>query len=147
MILPEITMTRHDLDRLDTLLSDAVLSRLGALGEFLLNEITRARIINDGDVPSTLVTMGTTICFRDEESGRVSVTRLVYPHEAIAEEQAVSVLTPVGAALIGLSEGQSIAYETPDGRLKTLTVLKVLTRSCVGLGTRAADHLADVHPI
>jgi regulator of nucleoside diphosphate kinase len=126
MNTPQITLTRRDVGRLDALLGSAVLERIGKVGEFLLDELTRAKIVPDDQVPPTLVTMNSTVRFRDEESGRVNVATLVYPQDAAAREGAVSVLTPVGAALLGLSAGQSISYETLDGRIKTLTVLEVL---------------------
>ena len=50
---------------------------------------------------------------------------LVYPHEANIALSRISILTPVGAALIGLSVGQRIAFETPDKRIRGLTVLAV----------------------
>jgi regulator of nucleoside diphosphate kinase len=126
MTLPDIALTRRDLGRLDTLLGSEVLARIGKVGAFLLDEITRARILADRESPPTLVTMGAIVRFRDDDSGRTLVARLVYPREVMADQHHVSVLTPVGAALLGLSEGQSIDYETIDGRLKTLTVLKVV---------------------
>jgi regulator of nucleoside diphosphate kinase len=118
-------IARRDLGRLDTLLG-AMVSRFGRIGVFLLEEITRARIVRDHEVPSTLVTMGATVLFRDEDTGRECVVRLVCPHETTSCGRSVSVLTPIGAALLGLSEGQSIDYETLGGRVKTLTVLKVI---------------------
>ena len=143
MTLPDIVVTRRDLGRLDSLLGNAVLARVGKVGAFLLDEITRARIIDDDEFPLTLVTMGATIQFRDEELRRVSVVRLVYPREVDLYRQGVSVLAPVGAALLGLSEGQSITYETLDGRLKTLTVLKVVGpapgRPVPQVGDKAGD--------
>jgi regulator of nucleoside diphosphate kinase len=129
MNLPEITLTRRDLGALDALLGNATLERIGKVGEFLLTELTRAHIVDDSDVPPNVVTMGATVRFSDDESGRVNVVRLVYPREALSPGETISVLTPVGAALLGLSEGQSIEYETLDGRHKTLTVLKVLASS------------------
>lgn len=126
MNMPHITLTRRDVGRLDALLGSAVLDRIGKVGEFLLDELTRAKIVADDQAPPTLVTMNATVRFRDEESGRVSVAKLAYPQDAVAREGTVSVLTPVGAALLGLSEGQSITYETLDGRLKTLAVIEVL---------------------
>lgn len=122
---PDIIVTRRDLGRIDALLGAAG-TRFGKVGAFLLEEITRARIARDHEIPPTLVTMGATVHFRDEDNGREGVVRLVYPYEAGSCHRSVSVLTSVGAALLGLSEGQSIEYETPDGRLKTLTVVKVV---------------------
>lgn len=135
---PDISVARRDLGRLDTLLGAAG-NRLGKAGAFLLDEITRARIVRDHEIPPTLVTMGATARFRDEESGRECIVRLVYPHEARTWDQSVSVLTPVGAALLGLSEGQSIDYETVDGRVKTITVLKVVGSAPGGAAHRFTE--------
>jgi regulator of nucleoside diphosphate kinase len=126
MNMPEIILTRRDLGRLDALLGSAVLERIGKVGEFLLDELARAKIVPDSDVPPNVVTMNATVRFRDDETGRVMTVTLVYPKDAVGHENSVSVLTPVGAALLGLSEGQTIAYETVDGRIKSLTVLEVL---------------------
>lgn len=135
---PDIIVARRDLGRLDALLGAAG-SRFGKVETFLLDEITRARIVHDREVPPTLVTMGATVRFRDENSGREGVVRLVYPREIGSCDHGLSVLTPVGAALLGLSEGQSIDYETVDGRLKTLTVLKVVGSTPDGARRRFAD--------
>jgi regulator of nucleoside diphosphate kinase len=143
MNLPDITLSRRDLGRLDTLLGGTLLDRLGRVGEFLLRELARANVVPDHAVPSTIVAMDSRVRFQDDASGRVTVARLVYPHEVSLDEPCVSVLTPVGAALLGLSEGDSIAYETPDGRLKTLTLLEVLDPGPRGGGVRTeADTLA-----
>jgi regulator of nucleoside diphosphate kinase len=129
MYKPEIILTRRDFAQLDALLGDTVLDRLGKVGTFLLDELARARVVPDGEVPPHVVTMNTKIRFRDNETGREMVVTLMYPKDAAGHENAVSVLTPVGAALLGLSAGQEIAYETLDGRIKTLTVLEVLGRT------------------
>ena len=121
--LPEITLTRRDADRLDSLIDAFDLFRGGPTGAFLLREIARARIV-EAPAPG-IVAMGSLVTFRDE-TGRVTTARLVYPAEAAgANGDAVSVLTPAGAALLGLGEGQTIAYLAPGGRQKRLTVLKV----------------------
>ena len=122
---PDITLTRRDVGDLDALLGGAVLDRLGRVGEFLLDELARAHIVDDDAAAPSLVTMGATVRFRDDDTGRVTEATLVYPREAGSRDHAVSVLTPVGAALLGLSQGQSIDYETFDGRRKRLTVLAV----------------------
>lgn len=126
MSTPDLIISRQDLGRLDVLLSDIASGEMGKVREFLLDELARARVVDRADLPPTVVGMHSTVEFRDNDSGRHLVLKLVYPHETRDIGQAVSVLTPVGAALIGLSVGQSIGYETPDGRLKTLTVVRVL---------------------
>jgi regulator of nucleoside diphosphate kinase len=124
----ELIISRQDLGRLDVLLGGTSRGQMGKVRDFLLDELARARVVEDSDVPPTVVTMHSTVEFRDDDTGHHMVATLVYPHEVADGERALSVLTPVGAALIGLSERQSIGYETPDGRIKTLTVLRILGR-------------------
>ncbi len=123
LTLPDITLTRRDADRLDSLIDAFDLFRAGRTGAFLLREIGRARIVDAP--PAGVVAMGSRVTFRGDD-GRVLTARLAYPEEALGVDGTISILTPAGAALLGLSEGQSIAYEGPDGRQKRLTVLKVV---------------------
>ncbi len=95
-----------------------------AVAEELLAEMDRAMIVDDHAMPSHVVRIGSIVDFRSNsaQSGRVT---LVYPHEADIAFNNVSVLTPIGAALIGLSVGQSITWITSDGRERELTILNV----------------------
>lgn len=124
--MPTILISRRDLGRLDALLGSTVIDCIGKVGTFLLDEISRARVCEDDAIPPTVVTMGSTVRFRDDETGRETVARLLYPEEAAGAADGISVLTPVGAALLGLSQGDSMPYETRDGRRKTLTVLEIV---------------------
>ena len=129
----DLIIGRRDVLRLDALLGSSARGSIDKVRGFLVDELARARVVDDAAVPLTVVAMHSTLEFRDDDTGRRMVARLVYPHEVGGPGQAISILTPVGAALIGLSEGQSISYETPDSRMKTLTVLRVLSRgSCEG---------------
>jgi regulator of nucleoside diphosphate kinase len=69
--------------------------------------------------------MGSEAEFRDDATGQVRRVTLVYPQEADLEAGKISVLTPIGAALIGLSAGQSIEWHTLRGERRSLTVLRV----------------------
>jgi regulator of nucleoside diphosphate kinase len=69
--------------------------------------------------------MGSQVEFRDDTTGQVRSVTLVYPHEADLAAGKISVLTPIGAALIGLSASQSIEWQAPSGGWRSLTVLKV----------------------
>ena len=75
--------------------------------------------------PVDVVCMGSEVEFRDDTTGRVQTVTLVYPNEANIAESKISVLTPIGTALIGLHAGKSINWETRRGDLKRLTVLQV----------------------
>jgi regulator of nucleoside diphosphate kinase len=69
--------------------------------------------------------MGSTVSYIDDVSGRTHKVTLVYPSEANIDEDRVSILTPVGAALIGMSAAQCIHWRDPQGRTRILTVIDV----------------------
>ena len=69
--------------------------------------------------------MGSEVKFRDDTSGRIQKVFLVYPNQADISQDKISVLTPIGTALIGLRVGSSITWETRTGEFKRLTVLEV----------------------
>lgn len=118
--LPPIFVTTTDFDRL------RVLSQASSdAAEFLAREIDRARLIEPEAVTEGLVTMNSRVRYRDDVTGQERVVTLVYPNEADISAGRLSVLTPVGAALIGMTAGQSIEWESPSGGVRSLTVLKV----------------------
>ncbi|MDB5542351.1 MAG: nucleoside diphosphate kinase regulator [Devosia sp.] len=90
----------------------------------LLDEIERARVVPATKLASSVVRMGSTITYRPD-NGPERTVQLVYPAEADIASGKVSVLTPVGTALIGLDMGQSITWEARDGNKHVLTVLAV----------------------
>ena len=69
--------------------------------------------------------MNSEVEFRDDTTGKVQRVTLVYPEEADISQRKISVLTPVGTALIGLRNGHSITWETPNGEVRQLTVMSV----------------------
>jgi len=119
---PPITITRLDLQRLEKLLDS--LEDYGPAAEALERELERAEVVGLDEVPSGVVTMNSTAHCREEASGKEYHLTLVYPHEAGAEGT-VSVLAPVGCALLGLSVGQTIDWEVPGGKRLKLTLLGV----------------------
>jgi len=90
----------------------------------LLYELERATVVPDQFLPSDTVRMGSTVSFRTAEGEQKSV-ELVLPIDADIAEGKISVLTPIGTALLGLRTGQSISWRTRDGRRQALTVLQV----------------------
>ena len=117
---PPITISETDADRL-YLLAERAADRATAL----LAELERARVCADRRVPADVVGMNSTVDFVDEARGAARTVQLVYPAEADIAGGKVSVLTPIGAALIGLREGQSIRWPDREGRPRELRVLKV----------------------
>jgi regulator of nucleoside diphosphate kinase len=125
--LPDIVISNDDHHRLLNI-AEAAANRRSSVAEYLLEELTRATICNAAQDCAPGVRMGSFVEFRDDKTGRVRSVQLVYPAEADPLHDRISVLTPIGAALIGLSEGQSIEWQTRAGEWKTLTVLKVYER-------------------
>lgn len=120
---PNITLSTSDHQRLSLLALSGPGSDPDAADD-LLNELDRASIVTDASLPGDVVRMGSLVRFRAGRDERTAL--LVYPAEADIASGRISVLTPVGAALIGLRTGQSISFRTRDGRPQMLTVLRVL---------------------
>jgi regulator of nucleoside diphosphate kinase len=93
------------------------------LGERLLEEIERADLRAPEEMPPDVVTLGSEVEYRDGE--RTQKVRIVLPHEADIGAGKLSLLTPVGAALLGLRPGQRIEWEMPNGQIRVLEVLAV----------------------
>lgn len=90
----------------------------------LLYELERARVVEDDSVPPDVVRMGSAVRYM-AGGGAERVVTLVYPKDADIQNGRISVLTPVGTALLGLRTGQSITWVTRDGRKQVLTVKSV----------------------
>lgn len=124
---PPIIIGRTDADRLTALASKMELSN-PTLAGLLLGELERATIRSDDKVPATTVAMNSVVEFIDEGHGATRSVQLVYPNDADIAENRISVLTPVGAGLIGLSTGQTITWPDRDGRTRQLRILSVERR-------------------
>lgn len=124
---PPVIINEADYERLQSM-ANFFMERNPAASERLLEEIERADIRDLNDMPSNVVTMDSEVTYRDETTGKSQRVYLVWPSEADIEKRRISVLTPVGAALIGLAEGASIDWETNRGETKHLTILKVTRR-------------------
>jgi regulator of nucleoside diphosphate kinase len=95
------------------------------LSKMLLDEINRAEIHENGKVPRGVVTMGSEVEFLDVDTGATRRVTLVLPADADIEAGRISILTPVGAGLIGLKQGQSINWPSQNGRSRMLRILNV----------------------
>lgn len=121
--LPPIVMTRLDVQRLDRVLY-ALEAPLIVL-ESLESEIVRAKVVDPARVAPDVVTMNSVVRFRDEVTQREFILKLVYP-EAAGHTGTISVLAPVGTALLGMKVGRSIDWKTASDKPIRLTVLEVL---------------------
>ena len=95
------------------------------LSKMLLDEIDRAEIHAPGAMPANVVTIGSEVEVLDAHTGATRQLRLVLPSEADVDAGRVSILTPIGAGLIGLRKGQSIEWPYRTGETRMLKILKV----------------------
>jgi regulator of nucleoside diphosphate kinase len=98
-------------------------------GALLRQELDRAIIIAEDDSPRVFVRLNSIVEYTDLLSGRTRKLSLVLPHEADIDQNRISVTTPVGAALLGLTPGQPFSWTTDEGRPRALVVRSVAERS------------------
>lgn len=122
ILSPPIAIGRDEHRQL-TVLALAGIGHSPDVADDLLHELDRAALMADETVPRDIVRMGSRVHYRSGDEERV--VTLVYPAKADIAKHRISVLTPVGAALIGLRPGQSITLMTRDRRKQVLTVLAV----------------------
>lgn len=121
---PPIHMIDTEADKLGDIAIGAQ-DRVPNVSDMLLEEIGRAHVHTAARIPRDVVTMHAGVEFVDEASGATRTVQLVYPKEADISAGRVSILTPVGAGLIGLREGQSILWPDRDGNRRVLSIVKV----------------------
>jgi len=124
MSYPDITVTELDLKRLGAVLETSGPSNEDA-ADRLHSELVRATVLPSEEVPSDLVTMNSRVSYSDESAGISREVTLVYPGAADSSSRRVSVLSPLGSALLGLRVGQAIEWPLPNGRRKRYRVLAV----------------------
>jgi regulator of nucleoside diphosphate kinase len=122
-LTPPLTLGQTDHNKLYAL-GEAGLDRNPDLAEILLTELDRAKVVNDAKLPDGVVRMGSRVTF-ETNSGQEQTVTLAYPVDANIEEGRISVMTPIGVALIGLKAGQSITWHDRADKRHKLTVLKV----------------------
>jgi regulator of nucleoside diphosphate kinase len=121
---PSITVSSRDMDRLDAMLESPANGQSPA-GQALAQELNRATIVAPEEMPEGIVMMHSRVECEDELQNEKHVLTLVYPREADVEQGKVSILAPVGTALLGLSIGQTMDWVAPGGRKLRLRVTAV----------------------
>jgi regulator of nucleoside diphosphate kinase len=121
--LPRIVISKADEKRL-TAIATAASQRVPEASAALLSELERADVLPETAMPTDVVRIGSIIEF-EVDDGRCLKVQLVLPENADINAGRISVLTPVGAALIGLSLGQSMEWSGHDDKERLLTVLAV----------------------
>ncbi|WP_375304555.1 GreA/GreB family elongation factor [Bradyrhizobium sp. A11] len=140
--LPPVMLSEADRDRLYAMAISALTnSRMASSASNVLREISRARIVPDDELPENVVAVNSHVDVRDNVTGTTRQVVLVMPHETSEQPNAVSVLSPLGAALIGLSEGHSVDWCSASGEPSSVTVLRS-TASSEKSPARADRHVS-----
>ena len=126
-VRPPITLIDSEAEAL-TQLALAAQSRSAMAAELLLQELARADTYARDCFPPHVVTMMAHVAFVDESTGEKHEVQLVYPGDADSERHRISVLTPIGAALIGMPRGASIDWPNRAGQYRRLRIMDVRQR-------------------
>jgi regulator of nucleoside diphosphate kinase len=123
-----IWLTAQDYNRLKHLLADLTRQSRGMqAGVETLEEILDlARVVHQQKVPGNVVTMNSRVLFEDVSTGEEGTVTVVYPAEADASGGRISVLSPVGAALLGEAEGAEVELPLPHGQTRRIRINSVL---------------------
>lgn len=135
-----ILITDRDMTRLQQLIDSARLHwRDQTLLDRLEDELSRAKIVSGKHVPADVVTMNSRVRVTDLDTGKVSTYQIVFPRDANAESNRISVLAPIGTALLGLKVGSTIEWETPGGiRRLRVDAVEYQPESAGAMAPRAA---------
>ena len=121
---PPITISSLDVARLDRMLGSLSSNQFPDKDD-LQAELDRANIVEPQEIPPDVVTMNSTVTFRVESSDSEFSLTLVYPNDTGDGTGKISILAPVGSALLGLREGDEISWPKPGGGLLLVRILKV----------------------
>ena len=124
--LPQVLVSENEERSLVTLATAADLTqRSRDVAQSLLRELERAYVVPEGKMPANVVRMNSRVEFVLDGTNRRRV-EIVYPRDADIDAGKISILTPVGAALFGLSPGQMMMLQGNDGRSHKLRVISVV---------------------
>lgn len=122
---PPITISSLDAERLENLLATLPPTD-DANHRALLDELARSDIVEPQDIPPGVVTMNSTVRFQIDAPEEQFCLTLAYPKDMNQVENGISILTPIGTALLGLSEGDTIDWPRRDGQMLNVHLLEVL---------------------
>ena len=123
----EIFITQLDRDRLEELIEVAEEFNGHSRKDLhdLQEELDRAKIVQPEKVPPGVVTMNSRVLLRDVDTSEEMTYTLVFPKEADIDSGAISVLAPVGTAILGYSQGDVVEWQVPSGR-RRISIEKIL---------------------
>ena len=122
-----ISITSYDLERLRKLLQDSYSNayRNSEYLEKLQKELDRAKVVSSQEIPANVVTMNSTVCLEDLDTQEEETYTLVFPENADLAQGKISVLAPIGTAMLGYEVGDTFEWDVPAGK-RRLRVKKIL---------------------
>jgi regulator of nucleoside diphosphate kinase len=121
---PKIVITSLDLKRLEDLLDSLPFGAFPGK-EDLEDELARAEVVDSKSIPPTIVTMNSTVRFKVISTNNEYLLTLVYPKDIKPDGSTISILAPVGSALIGLCQGDEIEWPKPGGGVLRVRIEEV----------------------
>lgn len=121
---PNIIISSLDVERLEKILEALPHGTVGK--EELEVELERAEIVEPEEIPANVVTMNSTVRFKVASSNEEFEYTLVYPKDADGSKHKISILAPVGSAMLGLKEGDEIEWPKPGGGSLTVHIDKIV---------------------
>lgn len=125
MTKPNLTISELDAERLDMLLEQPAFAGT-PIAQALNEELDRAEILPSVDIPSDVVTMNSRVRFRDLTANEEHTRTLVYPVNMKDSSEQLSVMAPLGAALLGMHVGNTIDWKLPNGAQARVEVLELI---------------------
>ena len=121
-----IAISSTDRDQLLQLINSVRLNRRVSIEHVhaLEGELARAKVVAPARLPADVISMNSTVWFRDVDTDEIERFVLVYPHDADIRRDRISVLAPVGTALLGYQVGDVIRWRVPQGN-RRLEIVKV----------------------
>lgn len=123
---PRIQVTPANQLKLQSLIAARAGAREAEAASALADELERTEVVPADRIAGNVVTMNSRVVFRDEETGETREASLVYPAESDPEKGRISVLAPIGSALLGLAVGQTIDWPLPRDRTKRLRIVEIV---------------------
>lgn len=131
-----IIVSQYDRDQLVTLIQSARLDSRVSVENLnaLARELARATAVPEGEVPADVVSMNSSVTFVDLATGEEENYTLVYPRDADLMQDKISVLAPIGTALLGYRVGDEIEWQVPAGT-RRLKITRVEGLAAVAAGS------------
>ncbi len=122
---PEIILSERDAERLEKLLDSLPANAFPGKADLEV-ELERAKVVDSKDIPPDVVTMNSKVKFKVSSSNNEFCLTLVYPKDVDESGETISILAPVGSALLGLSQGDEIEWPKPGGGVLKVRIEDVL---------------------